>query len=155
MASSVSRFILLFLLALLVGTMFGIWIGFNPSSLSAAAYIEQQQNAIRSLNTLLPAMGAICILLTIALAILTKGHSRGRYLLLAAAALLVVAGLVTRFGNQPINAVVITWSAQAPDPNWSQLRDSWWHWHIVRTLAGMAALSLTLLAVLGSKNSPT
>jgi hypothetical protein len=41
------RFALIVLLALLVGTMFGIWIGFNPSSLSASAYVEQQQNAIR------------------------------------------------------------------------------------------------------------
>jgi hypothetical protein len=51
------RFILLLVLSLLVGTMFGIWVGFNPASLSAAAYVEQQQNAIRSLNTLLPVMG--------------------------------------------------------------------------------------------------
>jgi len=59
----VIRFVLLVLLALLVGSMFGIWVGFNPANLSAATYIEQQQNAIRSLNVLLPALGAICIVL--------------------------------------------------------------------------------------------
>jgi uncharacterized membrane protein len=56
MAANIIRFALVVLLALLVGTMFGIWIGFNPASLSALAYVEQQQNTIRSLNTLLPAI---------------------------------------------------------------------------------------------------
>ena len=151
MATNIVRFVLVVLLALLVGTMFGIWVGFNPASLSASAYVEQQQNAIRALNTLLPAMGAACILLTVALAILSKDDSRSRYLLVAAAILMIVAGLVTRFANQPINAVVVTWSAQAPAANWAQLRDEWWQWHIVRSLAGIAALALTVLAVLGSK----
>ena len=141
MVANSIRFALVVLLALLVGTMFGIWVGFNPASLSASAYVEQQQNAIRSFNTLLPAMGAACILLTVALAVLSKGDSRSRYLLVAAAVLMVVAGLVTRFDNQPINAVVMTWSAQAPAENWAQLRDEWWQWHIVRSLASIAALA--------------
>ena len=153
MAANIVRFSLLILLALLVGTMFGIWAGFNPASLSASAYVEQQQNAIRSLNTLLPAMGAVCILLAVALAFMSKSDSRGRYLLFAAAVFMIVAGLVTRFGNQPINAVVMTWSAQAPAANWAQLRDEWWQWHIVRTLAGIAALALTVLAALWSKRA--
>ena len=108
MPANIIRFILIVILALVAGTMFGILVGFNPARLSALAYIEQQQNAIRSLNTLLPVMGAACILLTATLAIMSKGDSRGRYLLVAAAILMVVAALVTRFCNQPINAVVMT-----------------------------------------------
>ncbi len=153
MAANIIRFVLLVLPALLVGTMFGIWIGFNPASLSASAYVEQQQNAIRSLNTLLPAMGAVCILLTVALAFMSKGLSPSRDLLFPAALFMIVAAVVTRFANQPINAVVMTWSAQAPAANRAQRRDEWWQWHIVRSLAGIAALALTLVAVLGSKPS--
>ena len=153
MVTNIVRFTLVVLLALLVGTMFGIWIGFDPTSLSAAAYVEQQQNAIRSLNTLLPAMGAVCILLAVVLAVLSKGDLRCRYLLIGAVVLLIGAALVTRFANQPINAVVMTWSAQAPAANWAQLRDEWWQWHIVRSIAGIAALALTVIAVLASKRS--
>jgi len=58
MSSNIVRFVLLVVLALLVGSMFGTWVGYDPAGLSASAYVEQQQNAIRSLNTLLPAMGA-------------------------------------------------------------------------------------------------
>jgi uncharacterized membrane protein len=151
--ANIIRFVLLVLLGLLVGTMFGIWVGYNPSSLSASAYVEQQQNAIRSLNTLLPSMGAICILLTAALAFISKGDPRSRYLLIAAAILMIVAALVTRFGNQPLNAAVITWDANSPAANWAQLRDEWWHWHILRSIAGVAALALTVLAVLGAKRA--
>jgi len=153
MASNIVRFVLLVTLALLVGTMFGIWVGFNPTSLSASTYVEQQQNAIRSLNMLLPAMGAICVALAVALAALTKDDPRSRYLLVAAALLMVLAGLVTRFANQPINALVMTWSAQAPPANWAQLRDEWWQWHIVRSVAGITALALTALAGLPSKRA--
>jgi uncharacterized membrane protein len=143
------RFVLLLLLALLVGSMFGIWVGFNPTGLSATAYVEQQQNAIRSFNTLLPAMGAACIVLGAWLAVAAK-EPRIRWLLIAAVACLVAAGVVTRFCNQPINAVVITWSPQNPPPQWAHLRDAWWHWHIVRTVAAIAGLGLSLAALLWS-----
>ncbi len=149
------RFVSLLLTSLLVGAMFGVWLGFNPAALTAAAYVEMQQNAIRALNTSMPALGAVCILLTLTLAALTKNDRRARYLLLAAAVLLIVAGVITRFANQPINAVVMTWTPQAPAANWTELRDTWWRWHIVRTVAAMAALALALLAALASGRRDT
>jgi uncharacterized membrane protein len=151
MTADVTRFLLLLLLSLLVGTMFGIWVGYNPVSLSATSYVEQQQNAIRAFNVLLPAIGAACILLTAGLAYGARSDSRVRYLHAAAALCMVVAAVVTRFGNQPINAVVMTWSAQTPAANWTQLRDTWWQWHVVRSVAGIGALALTFMAVLGSR----
>ena len=151
MTANVLRFVLVLLSALLVGTMFGIWVGYDPSALSASAYVEQQQNAIRSLNTLLPVIGAACIVLTVWLAILSKDDARGRYLLVAAGVCLITAALVTRFGNQPINAIVMTWNPRSPPADWAALRDTWWRWHMVRASAGMVALGLILLAVLGAR----
>ena len=151
MTAGVIRFVLLLVLALLVGAMFGIWAGYDPATLSPGAFVEQHQNAVRGLNVLLPVMGAVCIVLTVVLAVMTKDDARARYLLAAAAVCLIAAGLVTRFGNQPINAIVMTWSPQAPPANWTQLRDEWWRWHVVRTGAGIAALALTLLALLVRK----
>lgn len=146
MSALVIRFASLFLTALLVGTMFGIWLGFNPAALSASAYVEMQQNTIRALNVPLPALGLTCILLTAALAVLTRNNKPARSLLLTAVVLLIAAGLITRFANQPINAVVMAWSPNAPAANWTELRDSWWHWHSIRTAAAMLALALALLA---------
>lgn len=151
MSQNIIRFLLLLISGLLVGTMFGILAGFNPSGLSATAYVEQQQIAIHSLNTLLPLMGSASIILAIWLAFVTKNERGTRLLLIAAVICLAVAAVVTRFYNQPINAVVITWSAQNPPAQWTQLRDEWWHWHIVRTVAGIAGFGFALAAVLWSK----
>lgn len=148
------RFASLLLISLLVGTMFGIWLGFNPAALSASAYIEMQQNSIRALNVALPVMGLVCIILTATLAVLSKHDQRNRYLLVAAVFCLVAAGLITRFANQPINAVVITWSPQTPAANWAELRDTWWYWHVVRTVAGVAALAFALLAAISAHRRP-
>lgn len=148
------RFFDLLLMSLLVGTMFGIWFGFNPSKLSPATYIEQQQGTIRAFNTLLPLLGAMCVVLTAGLAFMSRGNPLVCYLFIGAAVLLVVAGLITRFANQPINSMVMTWSTQAPPTNWESLRDTWWQWHITRTLAGIGALALTLLAALGMHSPP-
>ena len=155
MTTTAIRFVSLLLTSLLVGTMFGVWLGFNPAALSAAAYVEMQQNAIRALNVSLPVLGLVCILLTATLAVLTKDDTRGRYLLVAAVICLATAGLITRFGNQPINAVVMTWGPQAPAANWTELRDAWWQWHVLRTVAGVVALSLALLAAVSGHRSST
>jgi hypothetical protein len=143
------RFVSLFLTALLVGTMFGIWLGFNPAALSSSAFVEMQQNAIRALNVSMPVLGFVCILLTAMLAVLTKTDKRARWLLAMAAVCLAAAGLITRFGNQPINAVVMSWTAQAPAGNWAELRDTWWQWHTLRTLVAMAGFALALWAAVG------
>jgi uncharacterized membrane protein len=152
MIINIIRFAGLLLTALVVGTTFGIWLGYNPTGLSPATYVEQQQHAISSLNTIMPVLGAVCILLVSTLAVLTKGDRPTRYLLVVSVIFLLAAGLITRFGNQPINAIVMTWSAQAPATNWIELRDSWWQWHILRTSAGIVALMLLLLATLRNQN---
>jgi uncharacterized membrane protein len=142
------RFIDLLVLALLAGTTFGIWLGYDPADLSATSYVEQQQAAIRGLNTILPAMGAVCIMLTAVLAVLARRRPLERGLLVAAVLCLLFAAVVTRLGNQPINALVMTWSANAVPARWTALRDTWWRWHLVRTVAVVAGFALTLFASL-------
>jgi uncharacterized membrane protein len=140
------RFANVLLAGLVAGTVFGIWLGYNPTSLSASAYIEQQQNAIRALNVTMPVLGAICIVLTIAHALLLRSNRVAFYVLSLGAVFFIVAGLVTRFGNQPINAVVITWRANAPPSAWVEARDHWWTWHVVRTVASLAGFTCVVAA---------
>lgn len=136
----------LLVVALVAGAVFGIWFGYNPAKLSPDAYVEQQQQAIRALNVKMPVLGAIGILLTVISALLMMAERRTFYVLIGAVVCLVVAALVTRFGNQPINAVVMTWDAHVPPANWIEFRDTWWNWHIMRTVASVAGLCLLLLA---------
>jgi uncharacterized membrane protein len=148
MVATVIEFANLLAAALLVGAVFGVWLSFNPAGLDGPTYVALQQQAIRTLNVKLPALGGLTILLTLAAAWLAEGD-RTRLLLLAVAiACFAGAGLITRFLNQPINAIVINWSAHAPPAEWALYRDAWWRWHVLRTIVAVCGLSLLIAAAL-------
>lgn len=148
MIATTLDFAALLLAALVVGTMFGVTLIFNPAGLDATTYVMQQQLGIRTLNAALPALGGVTILLTLAAATLAR-DDRARLVLFVSAALsLIAAGLITRFLNQPINAIVATWSPASPPANWTALRDDWWRWHLMRLAIGVIGLGLMIAAAL-------
>ena len=142
MTKRLIRFFNVVMVALVAGSIFGIWLGYNPKDLSAPTFIEQQQSAITDLNTLMPILGLSTILLTFASAILHKKEKRVFAILLMAALCLIISGLTTRFGNQPINSIVMTWDMNTPPDNWMELRDQWWTYHKIRTFSSLIALGL-------------
>lgn len=142
MTALIVRFLNLIMAGLIAGTLFGIWIGYNPQSLSAQTYVEQQQSAINALNTLMPILGLITILLTLLSAFFQRDNKTVFIVLLAAAVLLITSGLVTRFGNQPINSILMTWDIADIPGTWTELRDKWWSYHIIRAMTAIAAFCL-------------
>ncbi len=142
MTTRIIRFCNIVMVALVTGTIFGIWIGYNPKDLSAPTFIEQQQNVILALNTLMPILGLITILLTLTSAFLQRKDKVALSVLLVASAFLIVSGLTTRFGNQPINSIVMTWDMNTPPNNWMELRNQWWIFHELRTLSAFIGLCL-------------
>ena len=148
MTSLVIDFADLLLAGLLAGSIFGVFLVMNPAGLDATTYVIQQQNCIRALNGIMPVLGGLTIVLTLAAAFAASGDPLRMNLLFAAAAGLIVVGLVTRFLNQPINATVMTWDAASPPADWTMLRDAWWRWHLVRLVLSLAALSLVIAATL-------
>lgn len=146
MAVLTVHFANLLLAALLVGAMFAVFLFFNPVGLDAATYVSQSQQGIRADNGRLPILGAITTTLTLAAAVLARTERTRFTLLLVAAGLFVAAGLITRFFNQPINAVIMTWPVREPPASWVQFRNTWWRWHLVRFAAGLGGLCLLILA---------
>lgn len=144
MTTRIIQFCNIVMVALVSGTIFGIWIGYNPKDLSAPTFIEQQQNAILALNTLMPILGLVTILLTLTSAFLQRKDKITFSVLVVAIVFLIVSGLVTKFGNQPINSIVMTWDMNTPPSNWTVLRNRWWVFHELRTLS--AFISLCLIA---------
>jgi len=142
MATQIIRFLNIIMVALVAGTIFGIWLGYNPIGLSAPTYIEQQQNNIKALNTIMPLLGLITIILTLISAFLRKKEKGVFIILLIATVFLILSGLTTKFGNQPINSVVMTWDMNTPPDNWATLRDQWWAYHMIRTSTAFVALCL-------------
>ena len=148
MLSTIADFASLLLMSLVVGAMFAVWLIFNPSGLDAATYVTQQQHAIRTLNVVMPLLGLVTLLATIASAMLARGDHMRLALIAAAAVCLLAAGLITRFLNQPINAIVSEWTTAWQAENWMQLRDAWWRWHVLRLGAGLGGLSLMIAATM-------
>lgn len=138
--TTIVRFINIILVALLAGISFGIWIGFNPSGLSAFTFIEQQQNMLHSIRSFLISLVVVATLITILSAYLQKTNKSAFISLLIAAIFLIACILITRFGNKPIDDLVITWTKDTIPDNWAELRDKWWSLHILRTIAEMLAL---------------
>ena len=138
----------LLLAALVVGAMFGVWLLLNPRGLDASSYVTLQQQGIRTMNRVMPALGAATILATITAAVLGRDDRARLCVLVGAVVCFVAIGLITRFLNQPINAIVMTWRTDLLPSNWTELRDEWWRWHLIRLTTGLVGLSLLIAATL-------
>lgn len=140
MSTSFIRFLNIILAALLAGVSFGIWIGFNPMDLSASVYIEQQQNMLHALRISMVLLVVITTIITLVSAFLQKSNKAVFVALLVAAAFLIACIIITRFGNKPLDDIVLTWTANSFPDNWTEIRDKWWSFHIMRTISEIAAL---------------
>lgn len=145
------RFINVVLTGIIAGIVIGIFLGYNPATFSYPTYVEYQQGAIRSLNTLIPVLGLLTIIITLVSAIRTRYNKPVFILLLIAALLLIASGLVTRFGNQPINAIVMTWKKDTAPADWMDLRETWWTFHQVRTALLFVAFCLITWTAVGKR----
>ncbi|MBX2914220.1 MAG: DUF1772 domain-containing protein [Cyclobacteriaceae bacterium] len=151
MAVTLIRFVNLILAALLAGTSFGIWMGLNPSNYSAATYLEQQQQLVQSLNTLMVSLVIAATIVTFISAFLQRKHKTIFITLLIASVCFASCIFISRFGNLPIQKEMLNWKTTSIPNNWTSLRDEWWNLHIVRTLAEL--LALTLVAWTTSKTT--
>jgi len=140
------RFLNSFSAAIVAGIVFGVWLGFNPRALSFNAYVEQQQNLIRSLNELMPLLGRITIAITLVNAFMNRRNRPALIYLSIASICFIAAGLITAYGNQVINAEMINWNPQSPRSDWMILRERWWTLHSVRTLTSLVGLALIIWA---------
>jgi uncharacterized membrane protein len=88
---------------------------------------------------------ALAFLGSVALAVTNRGGQR--WTAAAAAALVLVSFLVTRFGNVPINADIKVWAATAAPPDHASILRRWEIFNMVRTVAAVAAFGLLLVPI--------
>ncbi len=145
------RFFNIIFAALLAGASFGIWLGFNPSGYSAATYVEQQQNLVHSLNSLMIALVVAATLITLISAYLQRNNKTDFVTLLLAAGMFISCIVITRFGNVPIQTEMLQWTTNSLPENWTMLRDRWWSLHMMRTVVELIALILVTWTVVHPK----
>lgn len=150
---SLIRVLDLILALILFAVVVTVMVMDNPTGVSFADYVSRQQAMIRMLNTPMPILGAVTILLALISAGLHWSQSRSRWFWILGALFLIVSGLITRFLNQPINAMVMTWTSSAPPADWEALRDKWWQWHLARTTIIALGFVSLLAASLASRCS--
>lgn len=138
------RFVNVILAALLAGTSFGIWMGFNPSYYSSSTYVEQQQHLILSLHTLMLSLVILATLVSLFSAYMHRKNKADFILLILAGVAFISCIYISWFGNYPIQMEMLRWRADTLPANWMQLRDDWWHYHIMRTIAELIALVLVV-----------
>ncbi|MDQ3142140.1 MAG: DUF1772 domain-containing protein [Bacteroidota bacterium] len=138
------RFANIILAALLAGTSFGIWMGFNPINYSASTYLEQQLNLVRSLHMLMVSLVIIATIVTLISAFLQRKNKTVFIILLFAAAFFASCIFISRLGNLPIQNEMLSWNANSLPDNWTIMRDKWWSFHIMRTVAELIALVLVV-----------
>ena len=119
------KFLSIIFAALLSGTSFGIWFGFNPTDYSASTYIELQQNLVRSINTLMISLVVIATVVTLISAFLQRKNKPVFIALVLAAVFFISCMVITRFGNVPIQTEMLTWTEESLPDNCTVLRDKW------------------------------
>jgi uncharacterized membrane protein len=133
---------------LTAGSAFVVWFVYSPTGITPTLYVENMQHAIRVLTIPLPTIVVLGLLFTV-IACLQARQDRAQFRLLAIASICVLGvGLITRFGNIPINNQIITWNSSSPPANWSQLAHEWWRFQTARLILQIAALGLVSGAVL-------
>jgi len=151
--TNATHFLALLLPGLIAGATFGIWQGYDPRGLDAAAFVAVHQEAVRGLNLLLPACGIGSVILIGIAAWLARKDRPALLLFLVALVCMAAGGVITRLFNQTINAEVMGWSVANVPSNWAALRASWWDWHIIRTLLALAGFAVAVTAVLRRRSS--
>ena len=138
----------LLFVGLTAGAAFVVWFVYNPDGMSSAFYVESMQHSIRRLTIPLPTIVVLGLLFTAAASFQAR-NDRPVFSLLAAACLCVLAvGLITRFGNIPINNRILTWNIDSPPADWLAIAKEWWRLQTARVLLQTAALCLVIMAVL-------
>jgi anthrone oxygenase-like protein len=152
MARKIILFGSLVFVGLTAGAAYVVWFDYNPYGMSAALYIAKMQHAIRVLTIPLPTIVVLGLLFTVVASFQARRNRAVFYMLVAASVCVLAVGLITRFGNIPINNQILTWSLDTPPGNWAAVAQKWWQLQTARLILQIAALCLVSSAVLVRTN---
>jgi len=147
-----TRWIVLFAamlsVGLLAGASFAVSLYFNPAGMPAAFYVETMQHAIRAFIVPLPALLILGLFFTIISTYLARDDRGSFWLLIVTSLCLISVGLITAFGNVPINNQILTWNISSPPSDWMDLGAKWLRFHMTRTILQICGFGFLTLALL-------
>jgi hypothetical protein len=150
--TKVARFSGLLLASLSTGVLFGTRVALGPSSKAFATktYVEVQQATVRNLR---PVMGTLmpgAVAANLAVLGLSKRQRHSAAFALTATGFFgnLAALVLTGVFELPINARVLTWSADDPPEGWEGAMERWQAVHTARTAASVVGLGALAAAAL-------
>ncbi len=132
--------------ALSMSVHFGTWLTERPirTTSSGEVFTEIQQGRDAVAARVMPVLASMAILLVVATAIVVRSDTTALSLIGAALVLFLGDTTVTVTKNVPLNKQIQNWAIDSPPSTWTQVRDSWEHYHTIRTaliVTGFACLA--------------
>lgn len=144
MARKIALFGSLLFVGLTAGAAYVVWFVYNPDGMSSGLYVETMKHAIRVLTIPLPTVVVLGLIFTVVASFQARKDRTVFYLLATAALCVLAVGLITRFGNIPINNQILAWSSTSPPADWTILAQKWWQFQTVRLILQLVALCLVI-----------
>lgn len=141
---AVVRFCALLAAGLLSGAVFGVWLMERSFEGGGSFYTQLKQLQIPAFTVPLSSIGAATVALGLIYLFLIRGNRLAAGLTLAGVLCYVVGFAITLWGNFPINAEIMGWSAETPPEGWAQLAVDWSRAHGLRTLLSVLGFGLLL-----------
>lgn len=122
-------------------------IGLRPAAaaLPTGAHITFRQALIQRLHRLMPALMGPAAFTTSALAVRDRGHAAAGRRNIAAASW-ILALVITRLGNVPLNEQMARWTSDSPPSNWRRSVALWNAYDTARAWAAAAGYLSQLAA---------
>jgi len=130
----------------LAGAIVGTWLSEASLGSSAEGWIGYHQAITPAYTQLVPPIGGLALVATLAALGTSWRSPRARRLLLASVGCLFVGMLVTVIVHFPINDQIMTWQPTAPPADWQDIRIQWLTAHAVRTWVSVVGFVLLVLA---------
>ena len=149
--STVVQLVGLLLVALVVGVYWGPWVALTRSlaRLDVEIFLPTVKQLNANLGGLMTVLVPLALLAQVGMLVVDFGRGPLSFTLAAIALLLfIVTVVVTVLTEVPIVKQVVTWEVETVPANWRVLRDRWVSFHLLRVIAGIAALGLYVVAAL-------
>lgn len=151
MKLKVAYFFNLLLAGVMVGNEFGGWFVLHPAlhTLPLKSHVEAEKAVTKGYGRVMPFMMLGAILSCVPVLSMLGDRKSASFRFTRAGMLSFMAMLgVTFLGNMPINRRVLEVSADAPPPDWLDLRRRWDRFHTARIFLDVAGLGLIILGLI-------
>jgi hypothetical protein len=136
---------------LVVGAFWGSWIGLSRSidTLTPATFLEVGHVMMEDYGPIMSALMPATVLFTLVAGLfLYWQQATGGLLVLAGFVCFTVATATTLLVNVPIDEMMAGWTIATLPGNWTQIRDYWESFHMLRTFVTLGGFGVTLAGVL-------